>query len=503
MDKENTISCRPEALAEGSRFFGGQAPLRMTEQNNCHCERSDATSYGMPRAHALAKTERGRSVFLCHPCVGGDLSGSLRNRFPVKRGMTGAISFCHSCQAQRERESMPRQARHDTFGQMGRSMVEMLGVLAIMGIVGMVGVKMYNMAMNKHHANTLIEQAQRRAVSAASQINLMGHAPSLADFSENTFGGGTFGGVTQEGLSKQFGIQVSGVSKPVCENILSSIGENTSLRRLSLTGTPTNALTTCADNNTFLMVYNDDLKGVGGDTEYCSADKTCTNACAECVNGLCVGECEVPKNSCDINDDCNQKNECMICDTDTHTCQDGCHRVQYLKKLAFVGSRISTGYIVDALPITFRAVVSGEYVDNPRFQGIVMVGSQYPIGFTSGYPKIASKYNDIVNNSGISITTDETYDITSTLSSTKNILTVEGNDYTKNYDYEADNGVVSLFPSYDTPSMKIYQFQMRKSGKLIFDFVPVLDPQGVPAMFDRVSSALFHNTGTGQFSYGE
>ena len=184
-------------------------------------------------------------------------------------------------------------------GEVGRSMVEMLGVLAVMGMLTFTGVKMYNAAMNKHHANTLIEQAQRRAVSAAGQINLFGKAPTLAEFSNNnTFTSGTFGEVTQEGLYQQFGIQVSNVPKAVCQNILNAIGESTSLRRLASLSQPRTAMSSCDETNAFLMVYNDDLKGADGDATYnCDSDTDCS-ACGTCntITHLCENDCEVPTN---------------------------------------------------------------------------------------------------------------------------------------------------------------------------------------------------------------
>ena len=262
-----------------NRFFGGQAPLRMTKQTNCHCERSvpQATPTGgpvrdersehaisdrLPRAHALAKTETGQSVFSsCHPCVGGDLSGSLRNRFPVKRGMTGAISFCHSYQAQRERESMPRQARHDTFGQMGRSMVEMLGVLAVMGIVGLVGIRMYNIAMNKHRANELIYEAQKRATMVAAQI-MAGrdkNALSIAEFLNPT--GYTFGVEKNLANPNQFNITLDAVPADVCAQMKNAVGPGTVARVIS--------------QNCNKLTFNNDLSK----TAYASDNQTET-ACA-------------------------------------------------------------------------------------------------------------------------------------------------------------------------------------------------------------------------------
>ena len=69
----------------------------------------------------------------------------------------------------------------------GRSMVEMLGTLAIMGILAMTGVWAYNAAMDKLRADTLINEAQKRAVNVAGQISLYGRTnPTLGEFKENT-----------------------------------------------------------------------------------------------------------------------------------------------------------------------------------------------------------------------------------------------------------------------------------------------------------------------------
>ena len=40
-----------------------------------------------------------------------------------------------------------------------------------------------------------------------------------------------------------------------------------------------------------------------------------------------------------------------------------------------------------------------------------------------------------------------------------------------------------------------------KNGEIIGDFVPVLDANGVPCMFNRVTKACFYNAGTGSFGY--
>ena len=65
-----------------------------------------------------------------------------------------------------------------TVNEMGRTLVEMLSVLAIMGILSITAVWAYNNAMNKHKANTLIDEAQKRAVVVAAQIGLHNQEPS-------------------------------------------------------------------------------------------------------------------------------------------------------------------------------------------------------------------------------------------------------------------------------------------------------------------------------------
>ena len=319
-----------------NRFFGGQNLLRMTKQTNCHCERSvpqatptggpvrderseHAISYGLPQAHALAMTESGRSVFPCHPCASGDLTGCLRNRFPVKRGMTGAISFCHSCQAQRERESMPRQARHDTimlpchcersvpqatptggpvrdersehaisYGlprahalamtEVGRSMVEMLGVLAIMGIVGMVGVKMYTSAMNKHRANELIYEAQKRATMVAMQITAGQENLSVANFTNPT--GYTFGVEKNPQNANQFNITINAVDSDVCTQMKTAIGNGSVVRHI--------------DDNCMELTFNNDLSRIteaqctGSGKYWCHATGYCSDTNDCCLSGNCT-----------------------------------------------------------------------------------------------------------------------------------------------------------------------------------------------------------------------
>lgn len=56
--------------------------------------------------------------------------------------------------------------------------------------------------------------------------------------------------------------------------------------------------------------------------------------------------------------------------------------------------------------------------------------------------------------------------------------------------------------SYDpTAPLRIYYFALTEGDKLIREYIPVLDPKGVPCLFDCVSRTPFYNSGTGTFGY--
>ena len=49
---------------------------------------------------------------------------------------------------------------------------------------------------------------------------------------------------------------------------------------------------------------------------------------------------------------------------------------------------------------------------------------------------------------------------------------------------------------------KIFKFTHKRNGVLIRDFIPGLDRNGRPCLFDKVSQTVFYNQGTGEFTYG-
>ena len=380
--------------------------------------------------------------------------------------------------------------------EVGRSMVETLGILAIMGVLSVVGLAGYNSAMDKSKANTLIQEAQKRAVIVAGQIGFNNQTPSLAEFEPyNTTSAGTFGDVITKGLSGQFGIQVSNVSKSICQNVLNAIGDTTPIRRLSKEGTPTTPISSCDEDNAFLFIYNNDMTGEN-DTQYCESDESC-GACGVCssTTHLCEGECIPPENECDDATDCNTKNECMICDTETHKCKDGCERVQYLESTGTqyidTGINIKNGIKLKT-KITFLSsggqVYFGVQQDVP---GIAYYGSNQ-LSNDSGYFNVGY-YDNHRLSERIVVGSTHTYEYSSELGNCylkQDGTTLDTNSNSNLY-YDGNLYLFALNTgrrSYTEPvlfaTMKMYSCSI--NGSAVRDFVPVIAPSGRACMFNKI-----------------
>ena len=61
----------------------------------------------------------------------------------------------------------------------------------------------------------------------------------------------------------------------------------------------------------------------------------------------------------------------------------------------------------------------------------------------------------------------------------------------------ANSGMSTMYMN-----IKIYFFKMTYNGTLVRDFIPVLDWNYIPCLYDKVSGKKFYNQGTGSFSYG-
>lgn len=59
-----------------------------------------------------------------------------------------------------------------------------------------------------------------------------------------------------------------------------------------------------------------------------------------------------------------------------------------------------------------------------------------------------------------------------------------------------NNGTPASHTSYKIHYCKIYD-----NGKLVRDFIPVLDLNNIPCMYDKVTNTIFENNGNGEFLY--
>ena len=179
--------------------------------------------------------------------------------------------------------------------------------------------------------------------------------------------------------------------------------------------------------------------------------------------------------------------------------------VEYLESNS-AQQRISTGIMVDTLPITVDvsfSTASASY--NSTYQVIVgtVTGDQYFIGFISGDPAFAIKYNNVTYNTNIVPVADTIYRLTSTISNSDATLNINGTNYTNTMTYTANNEEIGLFAQkYGTKSNRIHACKIYKGSTLVRDFIPVLDWDMAPCMYDKVSGELFYNQGTGNFIAG-
>ena len=185
----------------------------------------------------------------------------------------------------------------------GRSMVEILGVLAIIGVLSVGGIYEYTIAMNKHKANELLNEASKRAVVVATQLAVKEKA-SLSEFAGQTVPGGTFANETEieADANDQFSINISDVSKGVCEQMGNAAGRI--IRKFEAD----------CDYGTIRLTFNKDLGTGTGTDSGASANTLADQIAAVLNNGGCDGDCPegldiVSTNGVDSQFNCNPCSE--------------------------------------------------------------------------------------------------------------------------------------------------------------------------------------------------
>lgn len=197
--------------------------------------------------------------------------------------------------------------RKNYQNESGRSMVEMLGVLAVIGVLSVAGIAGYSRAMDKHKANTIINEAQKRATMVVPQIQMMNNStPTLNEFVNNDLGYATFDKIvyTNSNLpalpAGQFGIKISGVSKNICQNIHNLIGSSTSIRWIVPVSNVSTTMTAsdCQEMNDLILGYNNDfsINDANASAKSCTQTSEC-GYCKSCIRGKCMPS-EVCDNYC-------------------------------------------------------------------------------------------------------------------------------------------------------------------------------------------------------------
>ena len=63
---------------------------------------------------------------------------------------------------------------------------------------------------------------------------------------------------------------------------------------------------------------------------------------------------------------------------------------------------------------------------------------------------------------------------------------------------------LKIFQNLDTQrsSLRLYYFKIYEDETLVKDFIPVMDNNNVPCLYDKVEGKLYYNQGEGEFLYG-
>ncbi len=381
------------------------------------------------------------------------------------------------------------------LNESGRTLVEMLGVLAIIGILSVVGLVGYRLATNKMWANTLIHEAQKRAVVVAGQIGF-GQLVDLANFTENTFNGTTYdtkiytpSGALWTNVNPQFALKLSDVQTDVCAE----------MKKIS---TRTQVIQSITDDCE-LIVYNNDLSeakceenAVNGNCQKCMMG-VWTNICTteqRCVNNVCV---DAPEGYTQV--EYLESTGAQYIPTDLYLDGDG-YKLEFKYDKETINATSAFGYQGSGdngqqLLIVGHKAGSGDTKGETLFWcGQLETGginrlkqNLIPFGLVEGF--IEAKNNTLTYNFNNTVT--GSYEVVSTFNPKADApFWIFGNPR------------LSATAAHQEPTMKFYYLRVYQNNEIKANFISVLDKDGVPCVYDKASKQCFYNAGTGDFIAG-
>lgn len=166
--------------------------------------------------------------------------------------------------------------------QSGRSMVEMLGTLAVMGVLSIGGIMGYSYAVDKYHANQIMNDVNLRGIDLIAQASRGGNF-SLAEWPTKTSGDLDIGLEVDEATNTTEGeIYVKDVEKRICEIIADDLlPEEVEL----IIDGEAYVSGACGETNKMVFYYDAVGEALGGENQNCVETE---NGCVSCPAGATI-----------------------------------------------------------------------------------------------------------------------------------------------------------------------------------------------------------------------
>ena len=257
------------------------------------------------------------------------LDTRVKHEYDIERALShendNSAFSCHSglrAGIQRGDNLMPKAFR---FAQSGRSMVEMLGTLAIIGVLSIAGIMGYSYAVDKYHANQIMNDVNLRGIDLIAQASRGGDF-SLAEWPTKTSSDLDIGLEVDEATNTtEGGIYVNGVEKDICEIIADDLLPEEV--ELVIDG-ESYVSGACGETNKMVFYYDAVAEALGdGKEPECNGPVSADGTCTPCEGGsIWTGTvCECPNGCSPISPFLSPgTNLCTICPSNVVETGCGC-----------------------------------------------------------------------------------------------------------------------------------------------------------------------------------